>query len=77
MDGEMLHRCLMYDVNYTEILRDGLKRPDPTWQTIHCKNGWEYNSTEVPYSTIAIEVSPKYHLFHLKRFREFRRHKNI
>ncbi|ENN72266.1 hypothetical protein YQE_11127, partial [Dendroctonus ponderosae] len=51
----MLHRCLMYDVNYTEILRDGLKRPDPTWQTVHCKNGWEYNSTEVPYSTIAIE----------------------
>ncbi|XP_050294589.1 solute carrier family 22 member 13 [Anthonomus grandis grandis] len=55
MDGEVLNRCSMYDVNYTEIIQKGVKSADPSWKTIRCRSGWEYNTTEVPYSTIATE----------------------
>jgi hypothetical protein len=47
----------MYDVNYTEILNANIKTPDPSWKTIPCKDGWEYNFSDIPYSTIATEVS--------------------
>lgn len=56
MDGEVLNRCKMYDVNYTEVLANGYTQPDLSWNIVHCKHGWEYNTTEVPYSTIATEV---------------------
>lgn len=49
-------RCRMYAVNYTEVLQQGLAEPDPTWPTVGCRNGWEYNYTDVPYATIASEV---------------------
>ncbi|XP_066250020.1 organic cation transporter protein [Euwallacea similis] len=55
MDGEVLNRCRMYDVNYTEILEMGIEHANPSWKTVHCQHGWEYNRTEVPYSTIATE----------------------
>lgn len=49
-------RCRMYAVNYTEVLQQGLAEPDPTWPTVGCRNGWEYNYTDVPYATIASEL---------------------
>ncbi|XP_015172217.1 PREDICTED: organic cation transporter protein isoform X2 [Polistes dominula] len=48
-------KCTMYDANYTEILSKGIKVNDPTWSIKKCQHGWEFNYTEIPYSTIATE----------------------
>lgn len=45
----------MYAVNFTEKLAEGIVKGDPSWPRQPCKNGWEYNFTEIPYSTIATE----------------------
>lgn len=50
-------RCRMYAVNYSEILQKGINISDPSWPTMPCRYGWEYNSTEVSYASIASEVS--------------------
>ncbi|KAF7283147.1 hypothetical protein GWI33_001257 [Rhynchophorus ferrugineus] len=55
MDGEVRNRCKMYNVNYTDLLEQGVKQADANWEVIPCRSGWEYNTTEVPYSTIATE----------------------
>jgi hypothetical protein len=49
----------MYAVNFTEILlRGGVNESEKAkWPIKPCSNGWEYNFTEIPYSTIATEVS--------------------
>lgn len=52
-------KCSMYAVNFTEMLEAGIEKPDPTWLTQPCKHGWEYNFTDIPYSTIATEVCLK------------------
>lgn len=49
-------RCRMYAVNYSEVLEQGLNVSDPSWPTMPCRDGWEYNYTEVPYPSIASEV---------------------
>lgn len=49
----------MYAVNYTELLTQGVKEADPSWPTVPCMNGWEFNYTDVPYETITSEVSFK------------------
>lgn len=52
-----LDRCHMYDVNYSDILSRGVQEANASWPIVPCRNGWEYNMTEVPYSSIATEVS--------------------
>ncbi|CAH1169608.1 unnamed protein product [Phaedon cochleariae] len=48
--------CSMYDVNFTELQSRGLlDKPDPSWKVVACRHGWEYNYTEVPYSSISTE----------------------
>lgn len=47
----------MYAVNFTEVLKNGTKKADLEWPVQPCKFGWEFNMTEVPYTTIATEVS--------------------
>ncbi|EDV51090.2 organic cation transporter protein [Drosophila erecta] len=49
------NNCYMYDVNYTEILGQGKVMADPKWPRVKCRNGWSYNFTEIPYSTVATE----------------------
>lgn len=49
-------KCSMYAVNFTEALANGTKIGDQSWPIQPCKYGWEFNTTEVPYSTIATEV---------------------
>lgn len=49
-------KCTMYDVNYTNILANGIKTADPSWPTKRCDNGWEFDHSEIPYTTIATEV---------------------
>ncbi|KAI4492203.1 hypothetical protein M0802_009893 [Mischocyttarus mexicanus] len=48
-------KCTMYDTNYTEILSNGIKVSNSTWSIKKCQHGWEFNYTEIPYSTIATE----------------------
>lgn len=47
----------MYAVNYSELLEQAINVSDPSWPTMPCRYGWEYNYTEVPYASIASEVS--------------------
>ncbi|XP_014228129.1 organic cation transporter protein-like [Trichogramma pretiosum] len=49
-------KCLMYDVNYTDILERGIMVGDPSWPKKPCDNGWEFNFTVIPYATIATEL---------------------
>lgn len=46
----------MYAVNFTEVLLSGIVEADPSWPVQACKYGWEYNFTEIPYSTAATDV---------------------
>ncbi len=50
-------KCTMYAVNFTEILQQqNANEIDRTkWPIKPCTNGWEYNFTEIPYSTVATE----------------------
>lgn len=48
-------QCKMYDVNFTDVLLSG-QRPNTTWPTKKCDNGWIFNYTNVPYESIAAEV---------------------
>ncbi|KZC09853.1 Organic cation transporter protein [Dufourea novaeangliae] len=56
IDREGYSRCSMYDVNYTEVLSNGVLFPDPTWPTKACQYGWEFNYTTIPYATVATEL---------------------
>lgn len=49
-------KCSMYEANYTAEIANGLTEPNPSWKTIPCTNGWEFDNVEIPYSTIATEV---------------------
>ncbi|XP_043678623.1 organic cation transporter protein [Vespula pensylvanica] len=55
-EGEGYSKCIMYDTNYTEILSNGIKVSNSTWSTKKCQHGWEFNYTDIPYSTIATEL---------------------
>uniref|UniRef100_A0ABK9NEP8 Major facilitator superfamily (MFS) profile domain-containing protein n=1 Tax=Glossina morsitans morsitans TaxID=37546 RepID=A0ABK9NEP8_GLOMM len=47
--------CLMYNVNYTELHEKRVRVADPSWPTVACRHGWSYNTSEIPYSTVATE----------------------
>lgn len=53
----------MYDVNYTELLAQGVRQADPSWPAVRCKQGWTFNHTMIPYASIAAEVikTRRYH----------------
>jgi hypothetical protein len=55
--GFAYSKCSMYAVNFTDMLRNGIEKADPSWPVQSCQNGWEYNFTEIPYSTVATDVS--------------------
>ncbi|CAK1541329.1 unnamed protein product [Leptosia nina] len=46
-------KCFMYDANWTQVLQD-LTVPAFT-KLVPCKNGWEFELTDVPYHTVASE----------------------
>lgn len=56
VEGEGFAKCSMYAVNFTEMLLSGIQAADPSWPTQSCQYGWEYNFTEIPYSTVATEL---------------------
>lgn len=49
----------MYDVNYTEILSKNVHEADASWPIQSCKFGYEFDHSEIPYTTIATEVKQK------------------
>lgn len=53
--GDGYSKCSMYDMNYTEVLTNGILTPNPSWPTKSCQHGWEFNFTTVPYATVATE----------------------
>lgn len=46
----------MYNVNYTEILMNNITEADSSWTVQSCKYGYEFDHSEIPYTTIATEV---------------------
>jgi hypothetical protein len=56
-EGKSGHdKCRMYAVNFTEMWDKGITKGDPSWPVTDCRYGWEFNYTDIPYSTIASEV---------------------
>ncbi|XP_059470665.1 organic cation transporter protein [Neocloeon triangulifer] len=47
--------CRMYNVNFTRMRLEGRTMADPSWPTVKCQYGWEFNYTEIPYSTVTSE----------------------
>lgn len=56
-------QCSMYAVNFTQLLADGIKKADPSWPTMPCTRGWEFDKEELPYSTISTEVRRQFYPF--------------
>lgn len=56
-ESKQYSKCSMYAVNFTEVLMNGTTQADPTWPIQPCQHGWEFNFTDIPYETIATEVS--------------------
>jgi hypothetical protein len=50
-------KCRMYAVNYTQLRADEIQVANSSWPIQPCQNGWEFSFTDVPYSTIATDVS--------------------
>jgi hypothetical protein len=48
--------CTAYDVDYESVLRDGL-RPNATWPTRPCRDGWDYDLEQIRYHSAVTEVS--------------------
>ena len=48
-------KCHMYDVDYDDVLRNNLK-PNSSWKTKSCTDGWDYDFERTKYPTIVSEV---------------------
>ncbi|KAI9586140.1 hypothetical protein GQX74_001987 [Glossina fuscipes] len=56
-DNGAFSKCQRYAVNWTEILEDtdiNYIEPNVSWPLEACKNGWEYNTSEI-WSSIVID----------------------
>ncbi|XP_046745586.1 carcinine transporter-like [Diprion similis] len=49
-------RCEMYNVNFTELLSNGIKEPNASWPTTPCRYGWTFNFSSIPYASLAVEL---------------------
>lgn len=67
VDKDGYSKCTMYDVNYTEIILNGIRDADPSWPTRGCSHGWEFDFSDIPYETVATEVRMKRITDHEKR----------
>lgn len=59
-NGQEFDKCRVYDVNFEELMKIDILKPDPSWPVKACKNGWEYDLSDQPYTSIATEVSFMY-----------------
>ncbi|XP_022122025.2 carcinine transporter [Pieris rapae] len=53
-DGQY-EKCIVYDVDWNNVLTSGDLEPKATWPTKKC-DGWEFNFTDAPYETIATQL---------------------
>ncbi|KAI5732557.1 hypothetical protein M8J76_001680 [Diaphorina citri] len=53
--GAAFDSCRMYAVNYTHLLGSGITKADPSWPIVECQHGWDYDHSDIPYTTIATE----------------------
>lgn len=51
-----LSQCHMYDVNLTSLVESGTLETNASWDTVGCRNGWDYNFGNL-YPTIATELN--------------------
>ena len=56
VESDSFDKCTMYAVDYEAKLADGLTQAQPDWPRATCQYGWEYDHSEIPYTTIATEV---------------------
>lgn len=47
--------CQAYVANWKEVLNTDQK-PNSSWPIAACRNGWEFNASEIPYPTISSEL---------------------
>lgn len=50
-------KCLMYDVNYEQLIALGITEANASWPISSCRQGWSYNFTDIPYATIATDLN--------------------
>ncbi|KAI5703777.1 hypothetical protein M8J76_006486 [Diaphorina citri] len=55
--GSTFDSCSMYAVNFTSLIAAGITEADPSWPISECQHGWEYEFTDVPYTSIATELN--------------------
>ncbi|XP_046429131.1 carcinine transporter-like [Neodiprion fabricii] len=53
---ETYSRCNMYNVNFTELLSNGIKEPNRSWPKTPCLHGWTFNFSTIPYASLAAEL---------------------
>ncbi|XP_047106772.1 organic cation transporter protein-like [Schistocerca piceifrons] len=49
-------KCREYALDWAALNLSTVQAADPAWPTRPCSRGWEFDSDEVPYSTIAMEL---------------------
>lgn len=47
----------MYDVDFLAEIKKGIYVGNNSWPRRKCINGYEYDHSEIPFTTIATEVS--------------------
>ncbi|XP_014366561.2 carcinine transporter [Papilio machaon] len=45
-------QCTVYSANWSDVLISGIK-PNESWPTESCQNGWEFDKSEIPYPTVS------------------------
>ncbi|KAJ8676292.1 hypothetical protein QAD02_012079 [Eretmocerus hayati] len=49
-------RCWMYATNYTKALQSNITVANSSWPKTQCQYGWSFNTTNIPYLSIAAEL---------------------
>lgn len=55
-EDNSFEKCVMYDTNFTEALKNNLTTANTSWDKKSC-NAWVYDREEIPYDSIATELN--------------------
>lgn len=55
-DSGSFDKCSMYDVDFIAEIKKGVHVGNTSWPRRKCLNGYEYDHSEIPFTTIATEV---------------------
>lgn len=53
-------KCSMYNVDFVAMIKKGIHVGNSSWPRQKCFNGYEYDRSEIPFTTIATEVSSNF-----------------